>query len=198
MTTKESILYESLKLFSINGYDAVSTRMIARAINASDAVIYKHFSSKQEIFNTIVTICRSKFDQKRNEVILENLGWEEMEKICLDRYEFLTKDEWVVLFRRLLMVEQFKNPEMGKLYKEIFVEYPIEITAEYFTQLIQKGYMKEGNPKVYATELYSPFFVYSNETDISEEIEKILREHVACFRKNVINSWRNPIGLPMG
>ena len=39
MTTKESIVYESLKLFSVNGYKAVSTRMIARSIQASYAVI---------------------------------------------------------------------------------------------------------------------------------------------------------------
>ena len=57
MTTKESIIFESLKLFSINGYDAVSTRMIARSIHASDAVIYKHFKSKQEILDCIVEEC---------------------------------------------------------------------------------------------------------------------------------------------
>ena len=83
MTTKESIPYESLKLFSTNGYNAVSTRMIARAINASDAVIYKHFASKQEIFDTIVKICREKFELKRNEVRLDATSWEEMEKIFL-------------------------------------------------------------------------------------------------------------------
>lgn len=51
-----------MKFFSINGYDAVSSRTIARAINASDAVIYKHFSSKQEIFDTIVKMSREKFE----------------------------------------------------------------------------------------------------------------------------------------
>lgn len=34
MTTEESIVYESLKLYSDNGYEAVSTRMIARAVGA--------------------------------------------------------------------------------------------------------------------------------------------------------------------
>mgnify|MGYP002514605406 CR=1 FL=1 len=53
-TTKDRIIFESLKLFSVDGFEVVSTRMIARAIGASDAVIYKHFKSKQEIFDCIV------------------------------------------------------------------------------------------------------------------------------------------------
>lgn len=187
MTTKELIIYESLKLFSTNGYDAVSTRMIARAINASDAVIYKHFSSKKEILDTIVKISNEKFEKKRNEVRLDTISWEEMEKICLDRYEFLTKDEWIVLFKKMLLIEQFKNPQMGRLYKEIFIDYPIEVTAEHFSELIKKGYMKNGDSKVYAMELYAPFFLYSNESQISEEIRNKLKEHVMNFRRNVVN-----------
>lgn len=184
MNTKESILYESLKLFSINGYDAVSTRTIARAINASDAVIYKHFASKQEIFDTIVKMCHEKFEMKRNEVCLDTAGWEEIEKICLDRYEFLTNDEWIVMFRKMLLIEQFKNPEMAKLYKEVFIDYPIKVTTEHFKKLINNGYMKSGNPKVYAIELYAPFFLYSSESEISEEIKNALKEHVANFKYN--------------
>lgn len=187
MTTKELILYESLKLFSINGYDAVSTRTIARAINASDAVIYKHFASKQEIFDTIVKISREKFEMKRNEVSLDAASWEEMEKVCLDRFEFLTNDEWIVMFRKMLLIEQFKNPEIAKLYKEIFIDYPIKATTEHFRELINNGYMKNGDPKVYAIELYAPFFLYSSETEISEETKNALKEHVVNFRRNVIN-----------
>lgn len=187
MTTKESILYESLKLFSTNGYEAVSTRMIARAVNASDTVIYKHFASKQEIFDTIVKICHEKFETKRNEVCLDAISWEEMEKICLDRYEFLTNDEWIVLFKNVLLIEQFKNSEMAKIYKEIFIDYPINVMAEHFKKLINRGYMKNGDPKVYAIELYAPFFLYSSVTEISEEIRNALKEHVAGFRRNVVS-----------
>lgn len=189
MTTKEAILYESLKLFSINGYEAVSTRLIARAIKASDTVIYKHFSNKKEIFDTIVKICREKFDEKRNEVPLESIPWEDMERICLDRFEFLTKDEWIVPFKRMLLIEQYKNPQMGKLYREIFLDYPVETLTRNFEELIEKGYMKEGNPRVYAMELYAPFFVYSNESEVSEEIKENLMEHVATFRRNVVKEY---------
>ena len=63
MTTKENIIFESLKLFSVDGFEVVSTRMIARAIGASDAVIYKHFKSKQEIFDCIVEKCLERYSE---------------------------------------------------------------------------------------------------------------------------------------
>ena len=46
-TTKEKIVFEALQLFSKDGYEATSTRAIARSINCSDAVIYKHFKSNK-------------------------------------------------------------------------------------------------------------------------------------------------------
>ena len=55
-TTREKIIFEALKLFSKDGFEASSTRAIARSINCSAAVIYKHFKSKQDILDAIVKI----------------------------------------------------------------------------------------------------------------------------------------------
>lgn len=186
MTTKESIIYESLKLFSDNGYDAVSTRMIARAVSASDAVIYKHFKNKQEILDTIVEVCKEHFINKRSEVKLETMCWEDVEEICLDMFHFQTTDEWIVMFRKLLIVEQYKNPKMKALYHSFFIDMPVDGMTQMFTILISQGYMKAGNPRVYAMELYAPFFMYHTFGGDSENLLIELKEHVTNFRKNVV------------
>lgn len=186
MTTKEMIIYESLKLFSASGFDAVSTRTIARAINCSDAVIYKHFKSKQEILDQIIEECSKRYLEKRNAVKLENLCWKDIEAICMDMFHFQTTDEWITLFRKLLIVEQYKNPKIAALYKELFIDSPIQGMSKIFAALIQMGYMKEGTPEVYAMELYGPFFMYHMTSDISEQTLKHLEEHVSRFRENVI------------
>lgn len=186
MTTKEAIIYESLKLFSINGYESVSTRMIAKAIGASDAVIYKHFKNKQEIFDTIVTTCQEKYFSKRNEVKIETLCWKDVEKICIGMYEFQTTDEWIVMFRKMLIIEQFKNPLMGEIYRETFIDAPVNALSKMFSILIEQGYMKEGNPDVYAMELYAPFFLYHVYEGDMEKIKKNLIDHVTNFRINAV------------
>ena len=74
---------------------------------------------------------------------------------------------------------------MEKIYREVFIEQPLLVMEKMFAYLIQLGYMKQGNPKVYAMDLYSPFFMYHTIGGDKKEVVKILKEHVAMFRKNV-------------
>ena len=185
---KDRILYESLKLFADNGYAAVSTRMIAKAVEASDAVIYKHFKSKREILDTILEQCKRRYLAKRNTVRLATMCWDEVESICMDMFSFQTQDEWTVLYRKLLVVEQYKDLQMAVLYRKMFIEGPLESLAGMFRILIEQGYMKKGNPMVYAMELYAPFFLFHTVGGESEELLQNLEEHVRLFRENVRES----------
>lgn len=185
-TTREKIIFEALKLFSKDGFEATSTRAIAHSINCSDAVIYKHFKSKQEILDAIVEICSNRLMEKSGQIKLEDMCWKDVEKICLDMFEFQTTDEWIVPFRRLLVIEQFKNKELAGIYREVFINKPLENMETMFETLIELGYMKPANPKVYAMDLYSPFFMYHTIGGDNGEILKNLQEHVTLFRKNAV------------
>lgn len=184
MTTKETIIYQSLVLFSQNGFEAVSTRMIARASGISDTAIYKHFKSKQEILDTIIEICKGLFLEKRNQIDINNMDWTKVEDICLDMFKFQTQDEWIVMFRRLLLIEQFKNPALSSLYKNFFINTALDSMTEIFKPLIEAGYIENRDPRVLAMELYAPFFMYHMSGDDSETLLTELREHVSYFRAN--------------
>ena len=54
MNTKEMILEEALKQFSRKGYDGTSMSDIAEPLGISKAALYKHYKSKQEIFEKII------------------------------------------------------------------------------------------------------------------------------------------------
>lgn len=185
-TTKDRIIFESLKLFSKDGFDATSTRVIARSIDCSDAVIYKHFKSKQEILDAIIEICTDRLMAKSHQVKLEEMCWEDVENVCLGMFEFQTSDEWIVPFRKLLLIEQFKNPKLEAIYRDVFINRPLSYMESIFEVLIKLGYMKPGNPKVYAMDLYSPFFMYHTIQEENAEVIKTLREHVALFMGNIV------------
>ena len=186
MTTKEKIIFQALKLFSRDGFDATSTRAIARSIDCSDAVIYKHFKSKQEILDAIITICSGRLMEKSTQIKAEEICWKDVEKICLDMFEFQTTDEWIVPFRKLLLIEQFKNPKLEMIYRDVFINKPLLSMEAMFECLISLGYMKPGNPRVYAMDLYSPFFMYHTIGGDNAEIVENLKEHATLFRKNVV------------
>ena len=54
METKELILKKALDMFAKSGYDSVSIRDIAKAVNIKESSIYHHFKNKQDILDSLV------------------------------------------------------------------------------------------------------------------------------------------------
>ena len=52
--TKTVILDTALKLFAQRGFDATSMREIAAGVGIKASSLYKHFPSKQAIFDSLV------------------------------------------------------------------------------------------------------------------------------------------------
>lgn len=184
--TKEKIMQEALKLFSVNGFDAVSIRTIADAVGIGNSALYKHFSSKQEILEAIVDYSKSYFLKVSCEQMEGNKDVEELKDSCLRMFEFQTQDEWIVMFRRLLMIEQFKNPDMAEIYRNFFIELPVQSQEQLFLKLMDDGIMKKKNARVLAMELYAPFFLYHTAAESREDILELLQCHVQNFYKENI------------
>lgn len=184
MTTKEKIIYEALMLFSISGYEAVSTRMIAKAVGVTDSAMYKHFKSKQDLLDAILNECKSRFMQKLEETKFMEVEWENLEDICMSFFQFQTEDPWIVAFRKLLMVEQFKDQQMQQLYRNFFIEIPLEGQKKIFEQLIEEKILKPVDPEIMALELYAPFFMYhtlEQEKTVQEKLKKHVKQFVVHY-----------------
>lgn len=186
MTTKEKILQESMKLFSIQGFNTVSVRTIAAAVGVRDSALYKHFKSKQEIFDALVKKSKENFLQRYKELKLQETDFENIAEFCMKMFEFQTEDEWIVMFRRMLIIEQFNNPQMAQIYKDLFVEMPINYQTELFSQLIAQGVMKDKNARVMAMELYAPFFLYHTIEEEPKYIKSLLKLHIENFFSSYI------------
>lgn len=182
MNTKERIIYEALQLFSVKGYDAVSTRAIAKAVGVTDSAMYKHFSSKQELLDGILKECQDRFFAHLKETDFMNLDWSDLQGICMSFYDFQTGDQWISGFRKILMMEQFKNDHARELYRKFFIEMPVKGQVEVFKTLIAAGVLRDEDPELMSMELYAPFFLYH--TWDSEENREKLKAHVNQFIKN--------------
>lgn len=184
LSTKEKILVEAMKLFAIQGFEAVSVRAIAKEVGVRDSALYKHYESKQAIFDAIVEESKKRFWDKYRMICEQYTGKFELEDMCMNMFYFQTRDEWIVRFRQMLVIEQFKNPQMAAIYKELFVDMPIHNQANLFQRLIDKGYMKEGDSLVMSMELYAPFFLYHTIKEDEKIIEELFRKHVHHFKES--------------
>lgn len=184
MSTKERIIEESLKLFAVNGFESVSVRTIAAAVGVRDSALYKHFSSKQAIFDAIVEQSIERFKQQYTKVDIKHLNSDNLVDSCMMMFRYQTKDPWIQYFRQILIIEQFRNSKIADLYKKIFIDMPIAGQKSIFDELIQAKVMKDNDAYVMAMELYAPFFLFHTVKEEDETLEKNLRKHVENFMSN--------------
>lgn len=203
--TKELIWKESLNLFSIYGYEGVSVKKIADAAGIRDSSLYKHFKSKQEIFDYVVKNVTQRMNEQYENFALptgkhidENykiMKREVLEKLLFQMFFFFLEDNIVSKFRRMLTIEQYKDSSVSKLYHNYFIDGAIEHETKLFQQFIDSGFFIKGNPNIMALHFYSPIFLLLYRYDCKEfekqEVKLILNELLDNFSKMYVSSTYN-------
>ena len=204
--TKEIILYESLKLFADKGYDGVTVRDIAAQVGIRQSSLYKHYESKQEIFDTLVDTMQLHFMDASTSFQLPNGelkekakeysmgGIEVLKKISSDIFHFYLKDPYASQFRKMLSIEKYRNEEIDRIYREVYIDTAISYQATLFEEMIKQGFMRKANPEVMALQFFAPIFLLLNRYDGIAEKEKeaieMLEKHIEQFdmvyRKEVV------------
>ena len=194
--TKGRILLTALQLFSRDGYEAVSVRNIAEALDMTKGALYRHYKNKRDIFNSIIDRMieidaqRAKDYQMPVEQYDElpdsygNASWKNIVQYTIEQLKFWTEDNFAVLFRRMLTLEQYRNAEMAELYSQCIVEGPVSYMEAMFRELMKKGILKAENPRQLAVEYYAPLFLLISMFDKTGENEgyaEILRNHTKQF-----------------
>lgn len=196
MTTKEKIIYESLKLFSYKGYDGVSMREIASAVGIKGASIYNHFSGKEEIFNAIFDEMKKRYDSaamamklpmEQNDNTVEvylNVDEEGLFGFAEGLFLFFCKDKFAAMFRKLLVCEQHKSTMAAELLRQYYIDAPIFFQTQLFKGFQEHGVMKGFDAGVMALHFYSPIYYILCKFDLGypyEECMQQLKSHVHGF-----------------
>ena len=203
MNTKELILEEALKQFSQKGYDGTSMSDIAAPLGISKAALYKHFASKQQIFDRIIVESEEKYKDffEKLSVHLGNVKNVELNKKDVDVYtgisaeglsenvltfvRFSMTDEYSKQVRQMMTISQFQSKELGEMYTKRYVDAMLGYDEKLFEQLIKTGVIKKGDPKVLAAMFYAPVTMYmgiwDREPKRAKECEKAIKNHVEQF-----------------
>lgn len=194
-TTKQRIVSEAVKLFSKDGYEAVTVEQIATAVGIKAPSLYKHYKSKKEIFESILERMNQSDYERAKEYEMPEGTLNEMadkyaqtplEKIKTyseAQFRHWTEDEFSAAFRRMLTIEQFRSNDMSKLYQQYLGAGPTEYMADLFAEMTDD----DSIGMQLALEFYSPMFLLYSMYDASDdELEKtkitdMLRRHIDRF-----------------
>lgn len=195
MSTKEKILNEALRLFSEKGYSDVYVGEIAEAVGIKAPSLYKHFKGKQEIFDSCVEKFYERMIQVRNDLKLpetpksqiayETADLNQIIEFAVGLFLFYWKDEVASGFRKMLMIERYRNQELNKIYEGLFVNGAVQHEETIFSSLITAGVIKKENPHIVALRFYTPIYYllqkYDMHPDREEEAIKELVSMVTEF-----------------
>ena len=191
--TKQEILEAALELFSVQGFEATSISQIASAVGIRKASLYSHFENKQAILDELV---QEVLKQYATHSIFARVDWEKESSdlpvtpdAAVQRIQgqirYILHDPVISRARRMLVIEQFRNPELAKLQtKQNYYD-----VLQYFTGmikcLIQKGILAEAEPEIMAAQFCLPISVWINlcdrEPDREQEVMTLVEKHIRQF-----------------
>ncbi len=163
--TREKILNAALQLFARDGYEAVSVSGIASALGITKGALYRHYQNKRDIFDSIVRRMEERDRQQSAEYGVPEGTAEEMPSayeaadpqdilaFSKAMFRYWTEDEFASNFRKMLTLEQFRSPEMGRLYQQYLVSGPVGYMADLFAA------QNMPRPKELAVRFYAQMFL---------------------------------------
>lgn len=195
--TKERILEEALKLFAQSGYMGASMNDIATNLGVTKAALYKHYKSKKEMLDNIVEKMNhmdkervKKYDMSEGNMEEVVKGYQEtaIDKIKeFTKVQFLhwTQEEFPCCFRKMLTLEQYRNPELSRLYQKYLAGDPLLYIEEIFRGFIDN----DQEARQLALDFYGPIFLLYSIYDGAENKEIIVEQvgqHVDRFSKMLL------------
>ncbi len=192
---KEEILNAALHLFARDGYEAVSVSQIAGALDMTKGALYRYYKSKRDIFDCIVermeqgdcnqaADCNMPEDDKENMFEkYENISLDDFEDYSKSMFEYWTEDDFASSFRKMLIIEQFRNDEMQGLYQQYLASGP----ASYVKDIFEGMGIENANEK--AVKFYAiMFFYYSVYDGVGDK--KIIKEEFESAISNMLKKLK--------
>jgi AcrR family transcriptional regulator len=148
---RSQILRVAIKLFSQRGFSGTTTKEIARAAGVSEAMVFRHFATKSELYNAIL-------DHKACEGGLDN-PFEPIEEAMAagdDRAVFeglmrnaLEHHEQDPEFMRLLMHSALEGHELADMFVAQNIVPMYDFLSEYIKRRQKEGGIRSDiNPRV--------------------------------------------------
>ena len=183
MDTKSRILDAALTLFSDKGYANVFVSEIAERVGIKAPSLYKHFESKQAIFDALIEEMNNSFLKQAG--MLHIQGNDAARDAAI--YKNLSEDQLIRLFRKMLSMAAYHDKELSEAYMKHYVDDPLSYQGMLLKLMVQEGVLHTENAEIMTLHFYAPIYMLltSCDRDPSRETEavEILEKHIRQFNR---------------
>ena len=157
--TKERILASALDMFSQKGFSGTNIRELAGSLGMGKSSMYRHFESKEEIWNTLldelIAYYEARFGSPEHLPPVPDSP-KELVDLTMHMVDFTVHDETVIKTRKMLTIEQFRDDRARALATKYFLTGLTEMFTQLFAGMMDQGLLRKDDPAMLAFAYTAP------------------------------------------
>lgn len=151
---REQILATAVDLFSKRGFKGTTTKEIAKAAGVSEAMVFRHFATKDDLYAAILDAkaCVDgthtfpwEGNEKLKKAVAEKDDFAVFYNIALDA---MNKHHRDVAFMRLLFYSALEDHKLAEQFFHEFIERVYEFIGGYIKSRQKDGAFRKLNPRI--------------------------------------------------
>ncbi|MFN2493794.1 MAG: TetR/AcrR family transcriptional regulator [Pyrinomonadaceae bacterium] len=189
------ILSVAVSLFSQKGFGGTTTKEIAQMAGVSEAMVFRHFATKQELYTAILDHKACSGDSMNpEEMVAEALKqkddrgvFEQLALGALEHHEFDPE------FQRLLLHSALEGHELAQMFFEKFVRRVYELLGAYILERQRDGAMVKIDPAIVVRAFIGMIIHHSLNNNLWDPKRRLLKISNADAAKHFTNILLNGI-----
>ena len=190
--TKEKILDAALEMFSQNGYAGTNIRELSASLGLVKSGVYKHYESKEAIWNALLDKMIAYYEEHFGSA--EHLPpvpntLEELVRMTMQMVNVTVHDERIVMTRKLLSIEQFRDERARNLATKHFLTGLTDMFTRLFRGMMDRGLLRDDDPEMLAFAYIAPISALIHLCDREPEKTEETLEQVEAFSRHFVRTY---------
>lgn len=171
------ILREAMRLFSKRGFRGTTTKEIAQATGISEAMVFRHFATKDELYTAILDykVCSMGVahpEELVKEAIEKKDDRRVFKTLAFAGLEFHKNDPD---FQRLLLHSALEGHQLARMFWERMVLHIYEVLGQYIEQRQRDGVFRKMNPSVVVRAFVGMIIHHSLNNNLWDREQRLLK-----------------------
>lgn len=190
--TKERILAAALEMFSQKGYAGTNIRELSASLGLVKSGVYKHYESKEAIWNALLDQMIAYYGARFGSA--EQLppapdSLEGLVDMTMQMVNFTVHDERIVMTRKMLAIEQFRDERAKALATRHFLTGLTQMFSHVFAGMMDKGLLRQDDPEMLAFAYTAPISALIHLCDREPERTEEALKQVEAFSRHFIKTY---------
>jgi AcrR family transcriptional regulator len=190
--TKDRILTAALEMFSQNGYNGTNIRELTASLGLVKSSMYRHFESKEAIWNALldemIAYYAERFGSSEHLPPVPD-SLDGLVAMTMRMTDLTIHDEKIVMTRKLLSIEQFRDERARALATKHFLTGLTDMFTQLFAAMMDKGLLRRDDPQMLAFAYTAPISALIHLCDREPEKTEEAIAQIEAFSRHFIKTY---------